>query len=52
MKVVRRGCKGLLDPGSEKPLLALVQNGVAPVQKRFRKVEEPLRRPLLLSCTV
>ena len=35
-----------MDPGSETPL-AQLQNGVAPLQKRFRKVQETLGRPLL-----
>ena len=37
-KCLGEDAKGRLDPASEKPL-ALVQNGVAPVQKRFRKVQ-------------
>ena len=40
------GAEGLLDLGSEKPL-ALLQNGVAPVQNKFRKVHETLGRSLL-----
>ena len=45
-KVGTRGCKRFLRPGSEKPL-ALVQNKIAPVQNRFRKVQETLGTPLL-----
>ena len=48
-KWLREGAKGLLDSGSEKSL-ALVQNRVAPVQNRFRKVQETLGRPLLPGC--
>ena len=48
-KWLREGAEGLLDPGSEKPL-AMVQNRVAPVQDRFRKVQETLGRPLLAGC--
>ena len=47
-KWLRDNAKGLLNPGSEKPLaLVLVQNRIAPVQNRLRKVQETLGRPLL-----
>ena len=45
-KVVRRGCKTSLGP-REQEALALVQNGVAPVQKRVWVVQKTLGRPLL-----
>ena len=38
--------RGLLDPASKRPL-ALVRNGVAPVQKRVWVVQKTLGRPLL-----
>ena len=40
-KVFRRGCKGLLSPGSENGV-APVQNGVAPVLNGFRMVQKTL----------
>ena len=40
------GAKGLLDPASKRPL-ALVRNGVAPVQKRVWVMQKTLGRPLL-----
>ena len=45
-KWLGEGAKGLLDPASKRPL-ALVQNGVAPVQKRVWVVQKTLGRPLL-----
>ena len=45
-KWLGEGAKGLLDPASKRPL-ALVQNGVAPVQKRVWMAQKTLRRPLL-----
>ena len=49
LKVVRRGCKGLLSPGSENGV-APVQNGVAPVQNGFQMVQKThLLHPLLTT---
>ena len=45
-KWLGEGAKGLLDPASKRPL-ALVRNGVAPVQKRVWVVQTTLWRPLL-----
>ena len=45
-KWLGEGAKGLLDPASKRPL-ALVRNGVAPVQKRVSVVQKTLGRPLL-----
>ena len=45
-KWLGEGAKGLLDPVSKRPL-ALVWNGVAPVQKRVWVVQKTLGRPLL-----
>ena len=49
-KCLGEDAKGRLDPASEKPL-ALAQNGVAPVKKRFRRVQETLGRPWLSGST-
>ena len=45
-KWLGEGAKGLLDPASKRPL-ALVRNGVAPVQKRVWVVQKTLGRPFL-----
>ena len=45
-KWLGEGAKGLLDPASKRPL-ALVQNRVAPVQKRVWVVQTTLGRHLL-----
>ena len=45
-KWLGEGAKGLLDPASKRPL-ALVRNGVAPVQKRVWVAQKTLGRPLL-----
>ena len=45
-KWLGEGAKGLLDPASKRPL-ALVRNGVAPVQNRVWVVQKTLGRPLL-----
>ena len=48
-KCLGEGAKGLLDPGSTKPL-APAQPHFAPVQKQFWVVQKTFRRPLLLGA--